>query len=188
MPDRPIFLSRLALPIAWEGLDRAPTADDRDRASAANAGVIGFLLHGVDLDAAHRPSDEGLAEALQPLRVKLDILIEMVGRLTYRGLALPPIRDIELGIGRIAWHSPAPLATGEWLQIKLYFDTTFLEPVVIYGRVASAIGDDATGGCAVQAELVETPPETEEAFARLAFLAQRRQLAQRASHAARVER
>jgi hypothetical protein len=188
MPDRPIFLSRLALPVSWEALDRAPTPDDRESALAANAGVIGFLLHSVDLDAAHRPSDESLAEALLPLRIKLDILIEMVGRLTYRGVPLPPIRDIELGMDRMAWQSPSPLAPGVWLRIKLYFDTRFLEPVVIYGRVASAIKDQATGGCSVQAELVETPHETEEAFGRLAFLAQRRQLAQRAAHGARSER
>jgi hypothetical protein len=188
MSDRPIFLSKVALPMSWEALEHAPSVEDCDSASVTNAGVIGFLLHEVDLDAAHRPADESLAEALLPLRIKLDILIEMVGRLTYRGVALPPVRDIELGMGRMAWHSPTPLRTGEWLRIKLYFDVKFLEPVVLYGRVASAIKDEATGGCGVQAELVETPLETEEAFARLAFLAQRRQLAQHAAQSARAAR
>jgi hypothetical protein len=188
MPDRPIFLSRLALPMSWEALDHAPTPEDCDSASAANAGVFSFLLHGVELDAAQRPSDESLAEALLPLRIKLDLLIEMVGRLTYRGVALPPVREIELGGERMAWHSPRPLDPDQWLRIKLYFDPTFLEPVVIHARVASAIPDTGTGGCSVQAELVETPPETEEAFARLAFLAQRRQLAHRGSPAPRVAR
>jgi hypothetical protein len=44
------------------------------------------------------------------------------------------------------------------------------------------------GGSFVQAELAETSLETEEAVTRLAFLAQRRQLAQRPQHAARAER
>ena len=81
-----------------------------------------------------------------------------------------------------------PLRAGDWLRIKLYFDPNFLEPIVLYGRVASAIPDDATGGCGVQAELVETSLETEEAVARLAFLAQRRQLAHRPLQAARASR
>src|SRR5579863_6700098 len=186
MSDRPIFLSRLALPVSWEPLGRAPSSEDCDRAAWANANILGFLLHGVDLDAAQRPSDERLAEALAPLRVKLDIVIEMLGRLTYRDVELPPIYDIELGTTRMAWHSPRLLRAGEWLQIKLYFDPKFLEPIVLYGRVESAVKDEA--GCGVQAVLAEIPVETEEAFARLAFLAQRRQLAHRPGHNARSDR
>jgi hypothetical protein len=188
MPDRPIYLSRLALPLSWEALDHAPTPEDCGKAAWSNAGVLGFLLHGIEIDAAQRPADERLAEALAPLRIKLDIVIEMLGRLTYRDVALPPVRDIELGTERMAWHSPHPLRAGDWLRIKLYFDPTFMEPIILYGRVASALPDDETGGCGVQAELAETSLETEEAVARLAFLAQRRQLAQRPQHAARVSR
>jgi hypothetical protein len=188
MPDHPIFLSRLALPVSWEPLGRAPSAEDCERAAWTNANIFGFLLHSVDLDAAQRPADERLTEALAPLRIKLDIVIEMLGRLTYRDVVLPPVREIELSMARMAWHSPQALRTGEWLQIKLYFDARFLEPVVLYGCVESAVKDDATGGCGVQAALAEIPGETEEAFARLAFLAQRRQLAHRPGHAARSDR
>jgi hypothetical protein len=186
MLDRPLFLSRLALPVSWEALDHAPSHEDREAAAWVNAGILSFLLHGVDLDAAQRSSDEHLTEALAPLRTKLDIVIEMLGRLTYRGVALPPVRDIELGMTRVAWQSPQALRADDWLRMKLYFDPKFLEPIVLYGRVASAIKDDATGGFSVQAELAEIPVDTEEAFIRLAFLAQRRQLAHR--QAPRAER
>ncbi len=179
MPGQPLYLSRLALPVSWEPLDDAPSAEECGKTTWSNASVLGFLLHGIDIDAAQRPTDERLAEALAPLRIKLDIVIEMLGRLAYRDVALPPVRDIELGTDRIGWHSPALLRVGDWLRLKLYFDPNFLEPIVLYGRVASAIPDGATGGCSVQAELVETSSETEEAVVRLAFLAQRRQLAQR---------
>lgn len=185
MPDRAIYLSRLALPVSWEALDRAPSLEDRGKAAWSNAGILGFLLHGVEIDAAQRPADERLAEALAPLRIKLDIVIEMLGRLTYRDVVLPPVRDIEIGTDRIAWHSPQPLRAGDWLCIKVYFDPNFLEPIVLYGCVASAIPDDAAGGCAVQTELAESSLETEEAVARLAFLAQRRQLARRPAQMAR---
>jgi hypothetical protein len=187
MPDRPIYLSRLALPVSWETLDHEPSPEDCGRAAWSNAGILGFLLHGIEMDAAQRPADERLAEALAPLRIKLDIVIEMLGRLTYRDVALPAVRDIELGMDRIAWHSPSPLNVGDWLRLKLYFDPNFLEPIVLYARVASAMAED-DGGSFVQAELAETSLETEEAVTRLAFLAQRRQLAQRPQHAARAER
>lgn len=187
MPARPIYLSRLALPVSWETLDHEPSPEDCGKAAWSNAGILGFLLHGIEMDAAQRPADERLAEALAPLRIKLDIVIEMLGRLTYRDVALPAVRDIELGMDRIAWHSPLPLNAGDWLRLKLYFDPNFLEPIVLYARVASAMAED-DGGSFVQAELAETSLETEEAVTRLAFLAQRRQLAQRPQHAARAER
>lgn len=174
--------------MSWETLDRPPSPEDCGKAAWSNAGVLGFLLHGIEIDAAQRPADERLAEALAPLRIKLDVVIEMLGRLAYRDVTLPAVCDIELGTDRIAWHSPQVLRVGDWLRLRLYFDPNFLEPIVLYGRVASAIPDDATEGCAVQAELAETSLETEEAVARLAFLAQRRQLAQRSLHTARAGR
>jgi hypothetical protein len=188
MSDHSIFLSRLALPVSWETLDRAPSSDDCDKAASANAGVVSFLLHAVDLEAVPRPSDESLVEALAPLRIKLDMIIDMLGRLTYRDVVLPPVCDIELGMSRMAWQSPRPLRPGKWVRIKLYFDAKILEPIVLYGRVESSVGDEDSGGCGIQAELAEIPPHVEESFARLAFLAQRRQLAQRPAAAARSDR
>ena len=175
------------MPVSWEALDHEPSPEDCGKAAWSNAGILGFLLHGIEMDAAQRPADERLAEALAPLRIKLDIVIEMLGRLTYRDVALPAVRDIELGMDRVAWHSPLPLSAGDWLRLKLYFDPNFLEPILLYARVASAMPED-DGGCFVQAELAETSLETEEAVTRLAFLAQRRQLAQRPLHTARPGR
>src|SRR5580704_11201684 len=188
MPNRPVFLNKLALPVSWKALNHAPSHEDCEKVAWTNSAVLGFLLHGIDIDAAQRPSDEHLTEALAPLRIKLDIVIEMLGRMTYRDVVLPPVRDIELGMTRMAWHSPQALRPGQWLQIKLYFDAKFLEPIVRYGRVESAVKDDAGRGCGVQAELAEIPGDTEEAFARLAFHAQRRQLAHRTGQVARSER
>jgi hypothetical protein len=186
MPDRPVFLTRLALPVAWEALAGPPSAEDCGRAASANIGVVGLLLRGANLDAVPRPADEALTEALAPLRIKLDTIVDMLGRLTYRDVALPPVRDIELGAGRLAWHSPGPLRAGDWLRIQLYFDAKILEPIILYGRIESALHDD--GGCGIQAELTELSAQAEEDFARLAFLAQRRQLAQRSADAAWAER
>jgi hypothetical protein len=183
MDDRPIFFGHLALPVSWDMLDRAPSDDERDAAASANATLFNFLLHGIELDAAHRPADERLAEALAPLRTKLDIVIEMLGRLSYRGITVPPMRDVELGVTRMAWRSPTALRVEDWLRIRLYFDPVFLEPVVRFGRVASAVADDG-GSFSVQAELGDIAPDAEEAFARLAFLAQRRQLGQRPGQSA----
>lgn len=181
MSDRPNFACRLALPLAWEPLDRAPTAATREAAQWSNAGIVRFLLHEIDVQAASRPAEERLVEALAPLHTKLDMIIEVLGRLAYRELALPPPRDIELSLDRIAWQAAKPLKVGGWVRLKLFFHPTFLEPIVLYARVSYCGEGDGKAGCQVQAAIDEMPEATGEAFARLAFLAQRRQRAERPS-------
>jgi hypothetical protein len=175
MDDRRTFACRLALPLAWEALDRAPPAADREAARWSNAGVIRFLLHEIDVNAALRPAEERLTEALAPIHTKLEMIIEVLGRLAYRELALPPPREIELSLDRILWHAPKALKIGGWVRLKLFFHSTFLEPVVLYAQVRFCGEREGEAGCPVQAELDEMSEAGGEAFARLAFLAQRRQ-------------
>jgi len=179
MSDRPGFACRVALPLAWELLDRVPTSAAREAAQGSNAGIVRFLVHEIDVNAALRPAEERLAEALAPIHTKLDMVIEVLGRLAYRDLALPPRREVELSLDRIAWYVPKPLTVGAWVRVKLFFHPTFLEPVVLYARVAYCGQAEGEAGCPVQAEIDEMPEATGESFARLAFLAQRRQRAER---------
>ena len=178
MTAAPIFSSSIALPLACERLLSPPSSEARRSAAWANDGVLGFLLHEIDAEASQRPTDEHLAETLAPLRNKLDLVIEMVARLSYRNVQLPPVQPIELGLSRVGWVSPEPIAPGEPLRLSLYFHHTYLEPLVLYGTAASCVAADTA--YQVQAELDELPEQTGEAFARLAFLAQRRHLASRA--------
>lgn len=179
MSDRPSFACRVALPMAWEPLDRNPTHAVREAARWSNAGIVRFLLHEIDVNAASRPAEERLAEALAPIHTKLDMIVEVLGRLAYRELALPPPRDLELSLDRIAWHTPKQLKVGGWVRLKLFFHPTFLEPIVLYARVSYCGDAEGEAGCQVQADIDEMPEATGEAFARLAFLAQRRQRAER---------
>jgi hypothetical protein len=179
MSDRVNFTCRLTLPLAWACLASAPSADARAAAVASNAAIAGLLLHEIERGAAPRPADERLVEALAPLHAKLDMIIEMLGRLSYRDAVLPPRRDIELSHGRVGWLAPKALPVGSWLCLKLYFHPTFLEPLALFARVAFCGDGSGDAGCDVQAELDEMPEAVGEAYARLAFLAQRRQLADR---------
>lgn len=170
------FASRLTLPMSWDRLDAAPSGESRESATWGNAAVLRYLLHEIDAQAAARPADDRLAEALAPVRAKLDLLIEMVGRLSYRQLAMPALREVELTATRIAWQSPHAIPTGSWLRLRLYFHTTFLEPLTLYAEVARC-DEDGPGDFHIQADFAEMPEGEGEAFARLVFFAQRRRLA-----------
>jgi len=167
------------LPVSCERLDATPSGEQLEAVDQSNAGVVFFLLQGVDLEAMSRPADERLTEALAPLRTKLDMIIEMLGRLSYRDTELPPLSEIELSVNRIAWFSPRPWQRGDWLRIRLYFHPTFREPVVLLGKVTSCADDTRGDGCRVELGLVEMSESTGENIARLALLTQRRQRGQR---------
>jgi hypothetical protein len=182
--DRGMFSSRLVLPISCDRLSQAPSREARDATELANAGVLGFLLHGIDVEAMAHPVDEQLAEALAPLHAKLDMIVEMLGKLSYRDSELPPPLDIELGLSRIAWFSSQPWRSEEWLRIKLYFHVTFREPVVVFGQVTHCVEHWRDAGYRIQAGLAEMSKTVGESVARLALLTQRRQRAQRPVSAA----
>jgi hypothetical protein len=173
--EHAVFSSRLVLPLACERLDSTPSGELREAVERSNDGIICFLLQGVDLEAMSRPADERLAEVLAPLRIKLDMIIEMLGRLSYRDIGLPPVSEIELGIDRIAWRSARAWQLGDWLGIKLYFHPIFREPIVFFGKVTGCAGNPGNGGLWVEAELAEMSESTGEGIARLALLTQRRQ-------------
>ncbi|HEX3860948.1 MAG TPA: hypothetical protein VHY35_04595 [Stellaceae bacterium] len=184
MADRAHFLSRIVVPIAWERLAQAPTPEAHAALQSANDGVLSFLLRDVESEATQRVPDERMAEALAPVHAKLDMVIELLGRLRYRDIDLPPPREIEFALDRLGWLSPQALTPGDWLRFRLYFHPTFLEPVLLHGRV-SGCAPDSDGNYRTEADLAAMSEANDAALARLAFLAQRRQLAHRpATHAA----
>jgi hypothetical protein len=175
------FVSRLDLPIVWDVLEAAPCEQLRAAAEQANAGILSFLLHDIDVGAAPRVADEQLDEALKPIRAKLDVVIGMLARLSYQGVELPARCHIELGERHIAWISDRRLRPGAWLRIRIYFDATFREPVVVFARVNSSDPEDGAVGGQYhnEAELTTIREPILADLGRLALLVQRRQRGRR---------
>jgi hypothetical protein len=171
------FASRLVLPFRSDRLDEPPSLEIGQAAERSNSGVLGFLLQGVDLEALPRPADERLAEALAPLRMKLDTIIDMLARLSYRDVELPPLCEVELAPEHIAWRSPVPLRRGDWYRIELYFHPIFREPIMAFGKVTNSVEQSRDEGFRIETELIEMPEMTGQGLARLALLTQRHQQA-----------
>lgn len=173
------FVSQLHLPIACDVLDGPPCEQMRLAADQSNFGILALLLHDIDIGAAPRVADEQLDEALKPIRTKLDIVIAMLARLSYRGIELPARCRIELGDRHIAWTADRRLRLGAWLRIAIYFDATFREPVVVFAQATGATALGAGGEYRNEAELAEIPEPIISDLSRLALLVQRRQRGRR---------
>jgi hypothetical protein len=179
--DRPTFSLALTLPIEWEPIPGPPNGDLLERLERSNGGVLATLLKCADLGTPP-VEDEVLADALEPLRVKIDMIVEMLARMSYRDQALPESWPIELGLTHLRWSQPAPLAENGWLLSRIYFHDIFREPIVLAGRVGSSSSGDPDGVSKIEVDLAEMSEGLSESFARLVFLEHRRQLAQKAAH------
>jgi hypothetical protein len=175
LPEEDGFVGRLMLPLRSEHLAAPPSREMRDAVERSNASVLGFLLQEVDLDALPRPGDERLAAALAPMRTKLDMLIEMVTRLSYRNVPLPPVGAVELGPSHIVWHSRQSCPPGDWLRFDLYFNEVLREPVTLFAAVSRCPEQDCDDDWRIEGRLTEMPAGTRERLQRVAFLAQRQQ-------------
>ncbi len=174
MPE-PEYFGRVVIPLASVRLESPPGREIQHRTDRSNAAVLDLVLQKVDIAALPRPRDERLDAALAPLRMKLDMLIGLVARLSYRDAPLPPSCAVELGPVRIAWDSLQHCQRGDWLRLDLYFDATVLEPVSLFAEVCSCAEERMGEARRVEAWLAEMAASTRERLARVAFLTRRRQ-------------
>lgn len=171
------YASRLVLPLSSDRLDEPPSVEVRQAVERSNSGVLGFLLQGVDLDALPRPADERLAEAIAPLRMKLDAIINMLARLSYKDVDLPPLHELELRPDQFVWRSPMPLQPGDWYRIELYFHPIFREPITAFGKVTNSVEQSRDEGFRIEMQLIDMSEITGQGLVRLALLTQRHQQA-----------
>lgn len=145
----------------------------------SNASVLAFLWQEVELAAMPRTADDRLATALAPLLTRLDMLIEMVARLSYQPIALPPTVSVALTPTRIIWHARQHWGRGDWVRLELYFHQVFREPVSLLVQVTDCAEDVQEACWRVEGSLVEMPESTRDEVTRLALLTHRRQQAWR---------
>jgi hypothetical protein len=109
--------------------------------------------------------------------MKLDTIIDMLARLSYRDVELPPLCELELSPDHIAWRSPLPLQHGDWFRLELYFHPIFREPIVSFGKATNCVKQSRDEGFRIEMELIEMLEMTGQGLARLALLTQRHQQA-----------
>ncbi|HUO81183.1 MAG TPA: PilZ domain-containing protein [Steroidobacteraceae bacterium] len=134
-----------ALPLGFERLERLPEGP-------ALAGIIlenqQVLVADASLDE-QRPHQEKksddepeLAEDLQRLEFKVNVLIQLVARLLNRGASLPPVRHLRFHAQGLEWRlDDEEVQPGVGL-VHLHVSRYFPQPLVLPGRILGAHDDD----------------------------------------------
>lgn len=134
-----------ALPLGFERLERLPEGPALAGLNLENQQV---LVADASLDEqrphAEKKSDEEpeLAEDLQRLEFKVNVLIQLVARLLNRGASLPPVRSIRFHGQGLEWRlDDEEVQPGVGL-VHLHVSRYFPQALVLPGRIVGVHSDD----------------------------------------------
>ena len=167
-----------ALPLGFEPLDKLP---DGAALAGMNQETQQVLVADASLDEQRphtdKKSDEEheLAEDLQRVEFKVNVLIQLVARLLNREGELPPVRSFRLYSAGVEWLAAGEAAPSGAGLVSLHVSRNFPQPLLLPGRV---LGQHADGeGSWVRFVFEGLTPSVTDALERLVFRHHRRLVA-----------
>jgi len=166
------------LPLAFEARAELPHGPVLAGLNAENLEV---LVADASLDEKPRAGDKygdedhSLAEDLQRVESKLNVLIQLVTRLLRHDAKVPPPRSWRLYATGLEWAAGADAPEPGYGLVSLYVSRHLPQPIVLPGRV-TAVQDDAHGRW-VHFRFEGLAPQVEDVLARLIFRHHRRAVA-----------
>jgi hypothetical protein len=124
-----------------------------------------------------------VAHELRRLDFKLNLLLDMVGLLVARDLALPERVPLRLTAHGLEWSTRQPPALGSLVQLDIYLSTKLPRPLVLHGRI-QRLASAAGGWSQVVAEFEDLSELEADWLEKIIFVHHRRQVAhaRRAPH------
>lgn len=171
------------LPITWVSRDAVPDGPDLVGLNSENVEV---LIADASLDE-QRPSkekkhddDQALAEDLQRVELKLNVLIQMVARLMKRDDAVPAPRSFRMSSTGIEWRADGSEPQHGAGVVTVYVSRHFPQPLQLPGNFAGVHSDEF--GRWAHFEFAGLAPPVEDMLSKLIFRHHRRAIAGTRAH------
>ena len=125
------------LPINWHSWAGSP--DETGRQRQVNEEILRVILS-LDEHPHGDPNDEdsALTQELVRLESKLNLVLELVGQLLVKQLALPPAVPVQLYAGGLDWQTATPPPAGSRILIEIYPCNRFPRPLQLPAVVRPA--------------------------------------------------
>ncbi len=160
------------LPVRWTPL---PEDASSEAARRANAELLRILA--VIEEPISEPGEERAAAELQVLNAKLDVLIELTGRLLSAQEDVPPEVPVRLRATGMEWFEPQPPAAGQRILLELFLSRHYPTPLRLAARVVTSSPADATSRIVAHFETQDE--STRDWLEKRIFRHHRRMIAQR---------
>jgi hypothetical protein len=172
-----------SLPLGWAVRDSLP---DGPELAGLNAENVEVLVADASLDEQRavvekkHDEDPALAEDLQRVEFKLNVLIQLVARLLKRSDGTPAARSFRMRGAGIEWRADGAEPRDGAGLVTLFVSRHFPQPLMLPGHFAGT-HEDAHGRWA-RFEFAGLAPPVEELLARLIFRHHRRAIAGTRTH------
>jgi hypothetical protein len=123
------------LPLHWSSVDASADPARKLHLHEANEEVLRSLSmleeHNQEIAEEH----PAVAHELRRLDFKLNLLLDMVGLLVARDLALPERVPLKLAAQGLEWVTPQPPPLDCLVRLEIYLSSKLPRPLVLFGRV-----------------------------------------------------
>lgn len=124
------------IPVRWQVIPALPARWQMLKTHHSNEQLLRYLAavdehrsEGVDED--HGP----LAHDIARLEYKLNLLLEMVGRLLGERVHLPEPTTVRMTADELCWIADEAPEPGSWLSVDLFLNQRVPCPVILHGQV-----------------------------------------------------
>ena len=133
-------------------------------------------------DAAPMSQEESDTEShdLTRLDFKLNLVLDLVGRLLSQHVALPPVRWIKMGLEEMVWEQEAALEIGSCLEVEVFLSRVYPFSVTLPTRIVHA--DVLTQGYRLTVRYERLSEIMRDALERVVFRHHRRSVAHSRRH------
>jgi hypothetical protein len=166
-----------ALPLRWEA---GPVSELlRQQSAHANIALLRALAT-IEAMPTDREIDPGpTTKALDRLEAKVDLTLNLLGRLLSQGTAMPPAVPVKLSANAIEWESATGPKVGDEVALTLFLSQKLPQPLLLCAKVV-AVEVRATG-VHTRTELLPTGAEMQDWLERTIFRYHRRAIQARDS-------
>lgn len=141
----------------------------------ANERVLNTVIAVEDSRADVAEEHAGMANELQRMEFKLNLVLDLVSQVLLHSLPLPPRTAVRLGADRIEWGTKTAPTVGQAVIVELYLNTRFPRPVALPARVTGV--DPRPQGAWVVAHFEQLGDVVTDIVEKLIFRSHRRRIA-----------
>jgi Atypical PilZ domain, cyclic di-GMP receptor len=143
----------------------------------ANERVLNTVIAVEDSHADVSEEYAGMANELQRMEFKINLVLDLVSQVLTHHLPLPPRAAVRLGADRIEWGTKTALSVGQALIIEVYLNSRFPRPVMLPARVESV--EARPQGAWVVARFEQLGDTVTDVLEKMIFRSHRRRVASR---------
>lgn len=123
------------IPLRWSVVSVALSESQQARLQEANEEALRIIAALDEHPAETSNEHDAVAQELQRLDFKLNLVLDLVGQLLSQHLILPTPAPVRLASNSIEWDAPAPPDAGSLVSVELFLSRKYPRAITLYGRV-----------------------------------------------------